>query len=114
MPTELLLEFLGILIDKDKAEGKEIRLNVNLTDRNEKCSINLVDSVLIYRMNYQDESPDIELNVDVSTLVTLILGQTKLDEVTSDESKVKGNSEDLKEFLDSMVGFDSGFNIVIP
>lgn len=114
MPTELLLEYLGILIDRTKSEGKEIRLNVNLTDRNEKCFINLVDSVLIYRMNYQDESPNIELNVDVSTLVTLILGQTKLNEVTSDESKFKGNSEDLKEFLDSLAGFDSGFNIVIP
>ena len=74
----------------------------------------MVDSVLIYRMNYQDESPNVELNVDVSTLVTLILGQTKVNEVTSDESKFKGNSEDLKEFLDSLAGFDSGFNIVIP
>ncbi len=114
MPTELLFEFMGLLIEKNRAEGKEIKINLNLTDRNEKCNMALEDSVLIPRMNYQEKSPDMELTIYIPILVTLLLGETNYDEITSDKSKFKGNSEDLKEFLGIFSGFDYGFNMVIP
>ena len=114
MPTELLFEFLGLLIDKNRAKDREIKINLNFTDRNEKCNMTLEDSVLIPRMNYHVESSDIELTIDIPTFIALILGKTNFDEITSDKSKFKGNSEDLKIFLDILSGFDDGFNIVIP
>jgi len=114
MPTELLFEFLGLLIDKNRAKDREIKINLNFTDRNEKCNMTLEDSVLIPRMNYHVESSDIELTIDIPTFIALILGKTNFDEITSDKSKFKGNSEDLKRFLDILSGFDDGFNIVIP
>ena len=114
VPTELLFEFTGLLIDKNQAEGKKFNINLNLTDRKEKCNLNLEDSVLIHRMNFQEASPDMELNIDIPTLVNLLMGKTDVDEITMDESKFKGNSEDLKEFLESLVGFDYDFNLVTP
>ena len=114
MPTELLFEFMGLLIDKNLAEGKEIKINLDLTDRNQKCNLDLEDSVLIPRMNYQETSPDIELIIDIPTFVALLLGETSYDEITNDKSKFKGNPEDLKEFLGIISGFDYGFNMVIP
>ena len=114
MPTELLLEFIGLLIDKDLAEGKEIKINLNLTDRNQKCNMNLEDSVLIPRMNYQEKSPDIELTIDTPTLVHLILGKMRSNEITSDKSKFKGNPEDLNEFISILSEFNFEFNVVTP
>ena len=114
MPTELLFEFMGLLIDKNIAEGKEIKINLDLTDRNQKCNLDLEDSVLIPRMNYQETSPDIDLTIDIPIFVALLLGETSYDEITNDKSKFKGNPEDLKEFLELFSGFDYEFNMVIP
>lgn len=114
VPTELLFEYIGLLIDTSQAEGKKFNINLNLTDRNEECNLNLEDSVMIHRMNFQEESPDIKLTIDFPNLVNLFMGKTDVKEITMDKSKFKGNPKDLKEFLDSIVGFDSSFNIVIP
>lgn len=114
IPTELFFEYVGLLIDKDLVEGKEIKINLNLTDRNEECSIDLENSVLIHRMNFTEESPDIELSIEYPVLVALMIDKTNFKEIISDKSKFKGNYEVLKEFLDCLSGFDNRFNIVIP
>lgn len=114
IPTELFFEYVGLLIDKDLVDGKEIKINLNLTDRNEKCSMNLENSVLIHRMNFKEESPDIELTIEYPTLVALLMDKTNFKEIISDKSKFKGNYEVLTEFLDCLSGFDDRFNIVVP
>lgn len=112
--TELFFEYIGLLIDKDLVEGKEIKINLYLTDRNEKCSMDLENSVLIHRMNFVEESPDMELSIDYPVFVALIMDKTNYKEIINDKSKFKGNSEDLNEFLGCLSGFDDRFNIVTP
>lgn len=114
IPTELFFEYVGLLIDKDRVEGKEIKINLNLTDRNEKCSMDLENSVLIHRMNFAEEHPDVELTIEYPILVTLLIDKTNYKEIIGDKSKFKGNYEVLKEFLDCLSGFDNKFNIVVP
>ncbi len=114
MPTDLIMDFAGIMVKKDVSIGKNISINLNLTDRNEKCYISLENSVLAYRLDYEDKNPDIKLTLDIPTLIGMIFGKINIDKITSDSSSFQGESKLLKEFLDSLESFDGSFNIVTP
>ncbi len=114
MPTELVMDYAGILVDYEKAEGKEISLNLKLTDRNEKYHISLQNSVLVYRKDYIAKNEDFELIIDIPTFIGLIFKKIDIKKVTSDSSKFKGDSKKIEELIKSLNPFAQSFNIVTP
>lgn len=49
MPIEMYLDYMGIRLNSQKAEGKKIRINLNLTDKKQLYALEIENSVLIYR-----------------------------------------------------------------
>lgn len=114
MPTELIMDYIGLLVKKENAEDINIKTNLKLTDRDEVWFMSLENSTFIYRENYIDKNINFELNITVSGLLELFLDKSNLNEIFEDKTKFKGDEDLLKQFIDVFVPFENNFNIVTP
>lgn len=114
MPTELIMDYIGLLVKKENAEDINIKTNLKLTDRDEVWFMSLENSTFIYRKNYIDENVNFELNITVSELLELFLDKSNINGIFEDKAKFKGDENILKQFIDVFVPFENNFNIVTP
>lgn len=113
MPTELIMDYIGLLVKKENAENINIKINLKLTDRDEIWFMSLENSTFIYRENYIDKNINFELNITISELLELFLDKD-FNEILEDKTKFKGDEDLLKQFIDVFVPFENNFNIVTP
>ena len=114
MPTELIMDYIGLLVKKENAENINIKTNLKLTDRDEIWFMSLENSTFIYRENYIDKNINFELNITISELLELFLDKSDFNEILEDKTKFKGDEDLLKQFIDVFVPFENNFNIVTP
>lgn len=114
MPTELIMDYIGLLVKKENAENINIKTNLKLTDRDEIWFMSLENSTFIYRENYIDKNINFELNITISELLELFLDKLDFNEILEDKTKFKGDEDLLKQFIDVFVPFENNFNIVTP
>ncbi|MCC7562855.1 MAG: MBL fold metallo-hydrolase, partial [Methanobrevibacter arboriphilus] len=114
MPTELIMDYIGLLVKKENAEDINIKTNLKLTDRDEIWFMSLENSTFIYRENYIDKNINFELNITISELLELFLDKLDFNEILEDKTKFKGDEDLLKQFIDVFVPFENNFNIVTP
>lgn len=114
MPTELIMDYIGLLVKKENAEDINIKTNLKLTDRDEIWFMSLENSTFIYRENSIDKNINFELNITISELLELFLDKLDFNEILEDKTKFKGDEDLLKQFIDVFVPFENNFNIVTP
>jgi alkyl sulfatase BDS1-like metallo-beta-lactamase superfamily hydrolase len=115
MTVEMLLDFMGILLDGPKAEGQTIILNLRLTDTGERYALTLEDSALTYTANKQVTGADTTLALPRAALVDLLLRRTTLGkEIERGRARVEGSRQRIADLLALLVTFDPVFNIVTP
>lgn len=114
MPTELIMDYIGLLVKKENAEDINIKTNLKLTDRDEIWFMSLENSTFIYRENSIDKNINFELNITISELLELFLDKSDFNEILEDKTKFKGDEDLLKQFIDVFVPFENNFNIVTP
>ncbi|BBL62937.1 alkyl sulfatase [Methanobrevibacter arboriphilus] len=114
MPTELIMDYIGLLVKKENAENINIKTNLKLTDRDEIWFMSLENSTFIYRENSIDKNINFELNITISELLELFLDKSDFNEILEDKTKFKGDEDLLKQFIDVFVPFENNFNIVTP
>jgi alkyl sulfatase BDS1-like metallo-beta-lactamase superfamily hydrolase len=115
MTVEMLLDFMGILLDGPKAEGQTIMLNLRLTDTGERYALTLENSVLTYTANKQVPAADATLALARTALVDFLLGRTTLGkEIERGSASVEGSRQRIADLLALLVTFDPMFNIVTP
>jgi alkyl sulfatase BDS1-like metallo-beta-lactamase superfamily hydrolase len=115
MTVEMLLDYMGILLDGPKAEGQIILLNLRLTDTGERYALTLENSVLTYTANKQAPGADATLALPKAALVDVLLGRTTLaKEIDSGRASVEGSRQRIADLLALLVTFDPMFNIVTP
>ena len=113
---DLYFDYMGILLNGPKADGKYIVLNWSFTDTGQKYVVTLENSALTY-VGPDRQSPAAD--------ATLKLARTTLDEITlqhlswqdalsTGQIQVEGNPGKLFEVLGLLEGFQLGFNIVTP
>ncbi|MFG1481883.1 alkyl sulfatase dimerization domain-containing protein [Halobacteriovorax sp. HFRX-2_2] len=121
MDSELLLDYLSVRVNSEKANGADLTLELNITDRNEKYYLTLRNSVLNYSMKKPQEQ-NRQLASDDNASISLKHGQfvklamgavsfAELDEKNINYSGDKKVFDDLNETLDT---FPNTFNIVTP
>ncbi len=114
MNVEMLLDFMGISLDSDKAAGKTLTVHWTLPDVKEKHWISLEDSVLIHRtVKEYDGTADVSVTMDRALLNKLLTKEAKWTDVEK-EVKIEGAVDKLKEALGFLVTFTPDFNIVTP
>lgn len=115
MTPELLFDFMGVLLNGPKAEGKKIKVNWNFTDLNKKYLVELENGTLNYTADKNAEDADATLSIKRSALDEILLKRATVeDKKKSGEIQVTGNGEKIKEMLSLLDKFDFWFNIVTP
>ena len=114
MTMEMYLDYMGIRLNADRAEGKKLTVNIELPDIKEKYAVNLENSVLGYRkVNTFKNEAEVTLVINKEILDKIQTGETTLDkEIASGNIKVNGNVEKLKEYIGLFDNFKLDFNIV--
>lgn len=114
MSPELILDYMGILLDGQKAAGKSARINWQQPG-GKNYALDLHNSVLVYTQDRQFPKPDATITVDKTGFAGLLTGVAMLDkEMQAGRAKISGDSSKIKDLFGMLDKFDNMFNIVTP
>ncbi|WP_426234216.1 alkyl/aryl-sulfatase [Pseudomonas sp. TWP3-2] len=112
-PTERFLEAMAASLDGPAAAGKNLTLNLVLTDTHESFVLWIENAVLHYRQAAPVADANATLTVTKNLFVQLLGGSAGLKEaLTSDELRVDGSKIDLVRFLGLLEKAPGNFSIV--
>lgn len=115
MDPDLLFDYMGVRLNADKAKGKEINLNIVLTDTNQKYNLELKNSTLSHIADVQADHADATLTLTRQSLDKVLLKEITLQqEIDDGEVKIEGDAGKLKELLSMLDTFEFWFNIITP
>jgi len=115
IPTGLLLDFLAVRLNPDKAEGKTLVLNWTFTDSGATFIVNLENSALTYVQGKRAATADAGFTLTRAALDALVLKQKSVrDLVAAGEIKTDDDPGRLEELLAMFDDFQLGFPIVEP
>jgi linear primary-alkylsulfatase len=115
MPLELFFDYLSIRLDGPRAEGKTIKLNLNLPDTKDKYLLEVQYGVLQYHKGQQAKNADASLTLDRTTLNQIIGGNLKVEQgITSGKIKLDGEPKKFEEFVGLLDTFDPWYQVVMP
>lgn len=110
MTPEMMMDYMGILLDSNKAQDLNLKINLKFTD--EKPYLLTVNSgVLLYQQGAQDSKADATLTMPKAGMAAIL---TKDEEAQKKAIKITGDQDVLKKLTEHMVSFDYFFNIVEP
>lgn len=115
MTMPMMLDYLAIRVNGPKADGQDIRINLEFPDIHENYALHLKNSVLNYHANRLDSNADVTVKIDRKTLNALALNETTIiDVIKQRKIQVIGNKKKLIQFFGLIDKFDFWFNIVTP
>ena len=115
VPIERILELVATLINGPEAEGVELTLNFNLTDRGRNYVLTLKNSVLNHRLAAIDPSANTTINLTHQLLLDILLKQVNARELlTTDALNIEGSGLDLIRFLALLQVPNASFAIAAP
>ena len=113
MSVEMLLDYMAVRLDSEKASGKHISLNFNL-DKGENLNLTLNNSVLNHRQTLLPDA-DTSFYISRTDLHDVLTGQVKMsDLVHANKVKVIGKAAKLDEVIAMLDQFDLWVNVVTP
>ncbi len=116
MTPEMILDYMGIRLDVDKADGKKLTFNYNIQDTKAVYGLTLENSVLIYSKGRPVVNPDATITVATKAPFNqVIAGYAKFDDqVKAGAIKVSGDQAKFNQLLGMMDNFELMFNVVTP
>jgi alkyl sulfatase BDS1-like metallo-beta-lactamase superfamily hydrolase len=113
MSTELWLNFLGVRMNSDKAEGLRFTINLVLPDIGEKYLVELENATLTNVAGFQASKPDLTLTLNRTDLEAVMMGAITLEaQITAGTIKAEGDVSILGTLANLMVEFDPRFEIM--
>lgn len=110
--TPMLLDFAAVRVNPDKAAARAFKINIELTDRNEKHLITVENGVLIHEEGIVDPSAGATVRMSrPDMLMTLFAG---VPVITRPDIAIEGDSGLYDALVDLIEPVDSNFNIVTP
>ncbi len=118
-PTAEFLKSFAVRIDPEKAEGKDLTIELSLTDVNETFVLVLRNSVLNYyqkdELEHSTMAANVSLSMNKDVFLSVLTQSAKLkDLLLGDALTVEGSKLDLLSFFASMDSPDMSFPIVTP
>ncbi|RAR53844.1 alkyl sulfatase BDS1-like metallo-beta-lactamase superfamily hydrolase [Paraburkholderia unamae] len=115
MPLDMFLDYLGIRLNGDRANGKTASFNLVLTDTKENYVLGVENSALHYTKDKSSKLADATVTMTRADLNDIMMGKTNMQKlVMAGNAKIDGNSQKLGEFVSWLDTFDFWFNIVTP
>jgi len=113
MTTGLWLDFLGVRVDSEKADGMAFVINLVLPDIDETYLIEMSNATLTNIKGRQAADPDLTITLNRSDLEQIMIGAVALDELVTDgKAKVTGNAEVLDQLRSVLVDFNPNFQLI--
>ena len=114
MDTTMLLDYIAIRINPEKAVGNDMTINLKLTDTSENYVLDLHNAALSNHKGLA-ENADLTLEIPRTLLNQIFLKQTTLKQAVKDKkATVKGDQQKLEKLLGLLDTFKFWFNIVTP
>ena len=114
MPSEMLLDFMGIHVNGPKAAGKTARLQWKLP-LGDTFAVELENGVLVYTADKQLSQPDATLTMPKEALGGILARATTLDaEVKVGRAVATGDVGKVRDLLGVLDEFQPMFDIVTP
>lgn len=115
MPVGMLLDYLAVRINGPAAEGVHLRINLELTDLDERRLVELRRSVLHHHADRQDPDADVTLRSTSAVVKGVLAGNAVLqDEVDAGRAQVVGDASALERLRGLLDDFHAWFPIVEP
>jgi alkyl sulfatase BDS1-like metallo-beta-lactamase superfamily hydrolase len=113
MPTELWLDYLGILLDSRKAEGMEFVINLVLPDIGEHHVLEMSNSTLTNIGGVQAPAPDLTVTINRADLEPVMMQKTTFTaQAEAGRARLEGNAKVLEQLMGCLVQFDQYFEIM--
>lgn len=113
MPIDMFFDFLGVRLNGDRAEGKTIEINMELTDTNEKYVVGVENSAIHYSKDKSSTSADVSITTTREALNDVMLGTSTMEkQVVEGKAKLTGDPKKLSEFVGLLDNFEFWFPIV--
>ena len=112
MDTEMMFDYLGMMIDCEKSADKDIRMDFIITDTKEEYYVHFYHGVLLYtKGRCKAGQPDAVLTMPRQALASVISGKRDLWKKLI---KIEGKQDVLEEMTEHAVTFRPLFPIVEP
>ena len=113
MTTGLWLDFLGIRLDSEKAEGVEFVINLVTPDNGEEYVVELSNATLTNIQGFQAKDPDLTVTIDRADLEKTMMGAVSFDEqIETGKARLVGDRKPYEQLKTMLVQFDLGFEIL--
>jgi alkyl sulfatase BDS1-like metallo-beta-lactamase superfamily hydrolase len=113
MSTSLWLNYLGIRLDSEKADGLKCIVNLVTPDNNEKFVIEMSNSTLTNIKGYQAINPDLTIVVNRSDLESVMGGIATFDDlIRLGKAKLDGNRKPFDHILSILTSFTPNFELL--
>ncbi len=115
MTSEMIFDYIGIILDKEAIAKEDFVINVNLTDTQEKVMLRFKNGALLQCHNMSSDSADLTITCPKNAL-TLIL-QRDMEKI-SELMELEGDISKLELIVDNLNQFEvlenAKFNIIEP
>lgn len=114
-PTTMLLDFAAVRINPEKAAARAFKINIDLTDRNERHLVTVANGVLIHEQGIVDPAAGATVRMKrPDMLMTLFAGVPVTVRTTTGDMSIEGDSALYDALVDLIEPLDTNFNIVTP
>ncbi len=115
MAPDMILDYIGISVNGDKATDKKISINWEEPNLKEKYLITLENSALVYRKVSNFGKADVTIAIPKEAFVGIAGKATTLtQEIQAGRAKVTGDTSKFNELMGILDTFTPDFNIVTP
>jgi alkyl sulfatase BDS1-like metallo-beta-lactamase superfamily hydrolase len=111
----MILNYMGIRLNGPDAAGREITLNLVLTDTREEAVLRLVNGSLSHSLERRTDQADADVSMTRAALNLIIADELTIrDALESGEAEVQPEAEPMLELFDLLDEFDLWFNVIEP
>ncbi|WP_372432925.1 alkyl/aryl-sulfatase [Bordetella pseudohinzii] len=115
MTLDMLFDYFAVRLNREKAAGKHVVLNLDFSDTKEKYTLEMVNSVLNHTEGKVAKEPTASMTLSRDTLNRIVLKETTLqDALAKGDLKVSGDQQKITDMFASLDNFEFWFNIVTP
>lgn len=115
MSEKDLFEYLAVRLNGKKAEGFNISIEWEITDRKSRYISEIYNSVMHNIRDKKMEHVDVHITLDSTIFIKIMLLDENIDDyIKSGEVSVEGNLAKFKDFLTKLEVFKGNFNIMLP
>ena len=113
MPTELWLDYLAILLDVDKAEGKAFVINLATPDTGETFLVELSNATLTTISGFTAPNANLTVTINRADLEPVMMQRaTFASQAAAGKAKLEGNPQVLEQLMGSLDRFTPDFEIM--